>query len=579
MSTGSISSLGIGSGIDIQSILDQLKAVDQQPIDAKQDEITELESKGEELDAINLSLLTMRSSALDLSLGSNFLENEVTTSGTSIEATSISSSKEISHVVNVTSLASFSAWTSEGMASSTEILTTTDMTFSYKLGEDGNSINLNVEAGSTLEDLMNLINDDESNPGVTASIVNTGIGSEPYKLVLQSDNSGEDNRIFINNDDSPLKLTESTGAGYTAPESDNKVNISASEPIEISAQNANNTIVFQERLEDGSLGEATTATIADGSYTSGSDMAAAIEEAMESASENKINYSVTYDETTKKFTIAEDGDDLYELKIAWNESSAASELGFDAETDSYTPYESSLNAKFTVDGIDYQRQSNDDIEDVISGISLNLKETGSSSIFVKPDFELVENTMQDIVDTLNALVSSLDEKSAYDIDSGEKGILFGESAITGIGDDLKSFMEQKLNLSGNITSLYDLGFNIESDGTISIDMSVFEDALSESAEDVIKFFTGDSDNGVTGFGDLLYDKIKSYTDADGLLPAEGDSIQTRINKLEEQIENDTSRLEARYDTLTMQYIEMDQYIQEMNSMSDYLEQIFGSTDE
>ena len=38
MATGSITSLGIGSGLDLQDIIDQLKEVDEAQITAKQEE-------------------------------------------------------------------------------------------------------------------------------------------------------------------------------------------------------------------------------------------------------------------------------------------------------------------------------------------------------------------------------------------------------------------------------------------------------------------------------------------------------------------------------------------------------------
>ncbi len=702
MASGSISSLGLGSGLELQSMLEQLKEVDQRPIETKRETLTKLEEKTEEFDSIKSSLISMRSAALDLSLGSNFLETKTGVTGTSIEATSISGAKDMSHSINVTALASFSSWTSEGVASKTGVLTTEDNTFAYKLGGNGNTITLDVDSGTSLQDLVNLINDDDSNPGVTASIADTGFGDNPYKLILRSDEPGEENRVFIETQliDSPpesdnavtisatepldildasgnnkivfqerladgslgaektatiadgtytsgsdlasaikaamesesengidytvsydsdtqkfsikengselhelniswdassaasslgfdaeedvykphagLKLTESTGAGFFAPESDSKVNISASEPADISAANNNNEIIFRERLADGTLGDAKTATIADGSYTSGDDLAAAINTAMETASENSTKFSVLFDSETKKFTIKENGSNLHELQLEWGNSSAASALGFDAETDIYTPYESSLNARFSVDNIAYQRQSNDDIEDVIQGLTIDLKEPGTSTIGVVSDFETVESNIQEIISTLNTLRIDMDAKSKYDAETGERGILFGESSVTRIDNELKSFMEQELNLTGAVTSMYDLGLTIEDDGTISIDSSVLQDVLSSNAEDVIKFFTGDSDNDVTGFADLLYDKMRDYTGVDGLLSAKIDSTQTRITKMEEQIEKDTEILDKRYETMTMQFIELDSFMRQMQSEASFLDQVFNT---
>lgn len=52
--------------------------------------------------------------------------------------------------------------------------------------------------------------------------------------------------------------------------------------------------------------------------------------------------------------------------------------------------------------------------------------------------------------------------------------------------------------------------------------------------------------------------------------------QQRIGGLEEQIEKDTERLDKKYEILTKQYVELDTYLSEMSSMSDYLTQTFAA---
>lgn len=54
---------------------------------------------------------------------------------------------------------------------------------------------LEFEPDATLEDVRNAIN--AANVGVSASIINTGSGSSPFRLSLASENSGEDGRFLI----------------------------------------------------------------------------------------------------------------------------------------------------------------------------------------------------------------------------------------------------------------------------------------------------------------------------------------------------------------------------------------------
>jgi flagellar hook-associated protein 2 len=76
----------------------------------------------------------------------------------------------------------------------TTAVTTANATFSYTY--NGNKIDVGVPAGTTLSQLVTLINVDSDNPGVSASIINDGLGlPNSYKLVLTGKNSGAQYQI------------------------------------------------------------------------------------------------------------------------------------------------------------------------------------------------------------------------------------------------------------------------------------------------------------------------------------------------------------------------------------------------
>jgi flagellar hook-associated protein 2 len=73
-------------------------------------------------------------------------------------------------------------------------VTTSAASFSYTYG--GQSVTLSVLANTTLSELASLINVDPNNPGVTASIINDGMGlPTSYKLVLTGNSPGAQNQI------------------------------------------------------------------------------------------------------------------------------------------------------------------------------------------------------------------------------------------------------------------------------------------------------------------------------------------------------------------------------------------------
>lgn len=118
----------------------------------------------------------------------------------------------------------------------------------------------------------------------------------------------------------------------------------------------NNRINFRELPKDGQISQELTIEIPAGNYTS-DELADTIEKEMERVSRYDIDYSVTYDPDTKRFTIKENGSSLDELQLLWESgtdgslgtgTSAASILGFDADDDVITEIKSDNQAEWGI---------------------------------------------------------------------------------------------------------------------------------------------------------------------------------------------------------------------------------------
>ncbi len=199
---GSISTLGVGSGLQLQDILDQLRAVDQRAVEKKTDKITGFNAQIDEFTTINNKLLDLKSVALDLSLSGSYLGRTVSSSKEeAVTATVLDGATVKNYSVQVTNLAQQSLWmSSSGFADKDSSVATVDGSLVIELGSNtpATTMQIDVTAGATLSQLVDSINDYADNPGITASIVNDGLdAAKPYKLVLTSSGLGEDNRISI----------------------------------------------------------------------------------------------------------------------------------------------------------------------------------------------------------------------------------------------------------------------------------------------------------------------------------------------------------------------------------------------
>ncbi|MDY0133120.1 MAG: flagellar filament capping protein FliD [Desulforegulaceae bacterium] len=212
---GSISTLGIGSGLDLQNILDQLKEADRIPIRQKESKQLEYKERIEKFDVLQSKFLKTKDIALNLSLQSTYMGRESNLSDSSVLSVNTLEGAELgTYNIKVNSLAQKSSWKSEsGMASGDSFVNDTGsaQTFTYEM--NGKSVSLQVASGTRLSGFASMINGDSNNPGVKASVIKDGSGADSYKLLLRSETIGEEGRITILDQLSGFKLAEEAGAG------------------------------------------------------------------------------------------------------------------------------------------------------------------------------------------------------------------------------------------------------------------------------------------------------------------------------------------------------------------------------
>lgn len=188
-----ITAAGIGSGLDIESLVSQLVAAEGQPA------INRLDSQEAKLQA-NLSAFGSLKSALSnfqtavqsLQTDSSFQgrkasssNNELFTASASTQATQGQYDIEIEQLAQAAKLTSNSG----DFAEASDVVGTGTLTINF--GSESFSLTID-ESNNTLAGIRSAINNAEDNPGVTATIVSSDNGP---RLVLSSDNLGSSNAI------------------------------------------------------------------------------------------------------------------------------------------------------------------------------------------------------------------------------------------------------------------------------------------------------------------------------------------------------------------------------------------------
>ena len=188
-----ITSTGLGSGLDIQGMVTKLVAAEGDPqtaqLTAQQANVTaDLTAVG----TLKSALATFQTSVQGLVGVSAFQANTATSSNSAVFSASADGSAAVgSYSVTVDQLAQSAEMRSGDFTSATALVGAG--TLAVSLG--GSSFNISTDSTTTLSDLRDAINQASGNPGISASIITVNTGSQ---LLLTSNKMGAANTISIN---------------------------------------------------------------------------------------------------------------------------------------------------------------------------------------------------------------------------------------------------------------------------------------------------------------------------------------------------------------------------------------------
>ncbi len=224
-----ISSLGVGSGLDLESLVQQLLEAERGPKTARLDDreealseeisaVGQLKSKIGEFEDIIEELQTEGNlSGRDPTIVNPSEDNDVLSANPTNAALPGTYEIAVTQLAEGSRIETASAVDGGFDGRDDVVLTSGTADLTFKIDNTGDAFTVNVAAGTTLAELRELINDNEDNFGVTANIINTGTDDGGAKLVFSSSVTGAGNDLQIVNDNDNAELTRlstetSTGA-------------------------------------------------------------------------------------------------------------------------------------------------------------------------------------------------------------------------------------------------------------------------------------------------------------------------------------------------------------------------------
>lgn len=227
------------------------------------------------------------------------------------------------------------------------------------------------------------------------------------------------------------------------------------------------------------------------------------------------------------------------------------------------------DAQFTVNGINVTRSANTDLDDVITGVTLNLtgehgtSNTDAITLTVAPDTGAVTTAINSFISSLNSLTSWLDNKTGVKENSDgtyTRGVLSDDFSLRSLRRTLVQTAFATWDdapVNATYTRLDEIGLEL-GDGLVAslADSSALESALSSNYDEVVSLFDGVMQDVATVLSpytegtETLVDKLQEA--ADTAL----DDQNSKIDRLESALER---REEILRDQIARQFAAISSY--------------------
>jgi flagellar hook-associated protein 2 len=232
---------------------------------------------------------------------------------------------------------------------------------------------------------------------------------------------------------------------------------------------------------------------------------------------------------------------------------------------------SAADAQITMAGIDIF-SANNNFDDVVPGLNMDAIATGSVTVSVGLDTEGIVDTVQSFVDMYNDVANFIDDYTGMADEDDHASSLAGEAVLSTVQSGLQAVMSG-LYQAGDLQGTSILGFATQQDGTLELDTSKLQDALTDHPEDTLNILAGED-----GIFQTMEGRLDIVLDPDnGTMTLRQESLDDQIDALQEQIADSEASTAIYEDALRMQFTNLEIVMAQMQAMSGYLTQLFASS--
>lgn len=268
------------------------------------------------------------------------------------------------------------------------------------------------------------------------------------------------------------------------------------------------------------------------------------------------------------------------LSLVSKTSGGAGNLTVTSPALTFTQGIAGVDAELNVDGVPIDSSTNT-VTTALPGITLDLGSAAPDTpvtISVAGDTTQVTQTINSFVSAYNTVVNDINSQFTLD-SNGQEGPLAGVSGLRSLQNQLLSAISYSVTGTGQYVNLQSLGIEMQDDGTLQVNSTVLNDALSNHYQDFQNFFQSLSPQ---GFGNFFGTQMMQMTDVtEGPIALAVTGLQQTNQSLNNDINDFEVRMTSMQAELTQQYSALNaslvQYPILMQEISAQLDSLPGSS--
>ena len=268
-----------------------------------------------------------------------------------------------------------------------------------------------------------------------------------------------------------------------------------------------------------------------------------------------------------------------EINIGNDSDKILKDLGILNKNKIKNELQTGLNMDAVVNGIDISRSSNTGLTDVIEGVTLNVKDTGTAELTVGRDVASIRSMIEDFIGAYNTSITSVGNESSFDVgeSSTGAGVLQGESSLRTLTQRLRKIVTgtSTVGVDPAFDSLRKIGIwtTGEANQIQIVDGEALDDALLNNFEEVEDLFR-DFDGGVLR-------NMRDYLDTvtrpvDGTIASREARVQNTIDESFDQIDRVERRLVSFEEDLIGRFARLEAALARMNQQSAFISSLLPS---